>query len=73
MRVYGRPRTVKTQEEEEKSAYDDRSLRLYDARKPEVVEKLETSYRYVDIIFGTHNIFKFAELIRGHGLNHNVW
>ena len=32
-------------------------------QEPEVVEKLKTSYRYVDIIFGTHNIFKFAELI----------
>ena len=32
-------------------------------QEPEVVEKLKKSYRYVDIIFGTHNIFKFAELI----------
>ena len=28
-----------------------------------VVEKIRTSYRFVDIIFGTHNIFKLAELI----------
>lgn len=28
-----------------------------------VVEKLKKSYRYVDLIFGTHNIYKFAELI----------
>ena len=28
-----------------------------------VVEKIKTSYRFVDIIFGTHNIFKLAELI----------
>jgi tRNA-2-methylthio-N6-dimethylallyladenosine synthase len=28
-----------------------------------VVEKLQKSYRFVDIIFGTHNIFKFAELL----------
>ncbi len=28
-----------------------------------VVEKLQKSYRYVDLIFGTHNIFKFAELL----------
>lgn len=27
------------------------------------VEKIKTSYRFVDIIFGTHNIFKLAELI----------
>lgn len=32
-------------------------------QEPEVVEKLKKSYRFVDIIFGTHNIFKFAELI----------
>ena len=28
-----------------------------------VVEKIKKSYRFVDIIFGTHNIFKLAELI----------
>ena len=28
-----------------------------------VVEKLKTSYSFVDIIFGTHNIYKLAELI----------
>ena len=32
-------------------------------QEPEVVEKLKKSYRFIDIIFGTHNIFKFAELI----------
>ncbi|MGN0334709.1 MAG: tRNA (N6-isopentenyl adenosine(37)-C2)-methylthiotransferase MiaB [Lachnospiraceae bacterium] len=32
-------------------------------QEPEVVEKLRKSYRFVDIIFGTHNIFKLAELI----------
>lgn len=32
-------------------------------QEPEVVEKLKKSYRFVDLIFGTHNIFKFAELI----------
>ncbi len=32
-------------------------------QEPDVVEKLKKSYRFVDIIFGTHNIFKFAELI----------
>ncbi len=32
-------------------------------QEPEVVEKLKKSYSYVDIIFGTHNIYKFAELI----------
>ena len=28
-----------------------------------VVEKIRKSYRFVDIIFGTHNIFKLAELL----------
>ncbi|MBQ5674743.1 MAG: tRNA (N6-isopentenyl adenosine(37)-C2)-methylthiotransferase MiaB [Lachnospiraceae bacterium] len=32
-------------------------------QEPEVVDKLKKSYRHVDVIFGTHNIFKFAELI----------
>ena len=32
-------------------------------QEPEVVEKIKKSYRFVDLIFGTHNIFKFAELI----------
>ena len=33
-------------------------------QEPQVVEKIRTSYRHVDIIFGTHNIFKLAELIQ---------
>ena len=28
-----------------------------------VIEKIRKSYRFVDLIFGTHNIFKFAELL----------
>ena len=28
-----------------------------------VVEKLKKSYRFVDLIFGTHNIFRFSELL----------
>ena len=32
-------------------------------QEPTVVEKIQNSYRFVDLIFGTHNIFKFAELI----------
>ncbi|HKL99277.1 MAG TPA: tRNA (N6-isopentenyl adenosine(37)-C2)-methylthiotransferase MiaB [Mobilitalea sp.] len=33
-------------------------------QEAEVVEKIKTSYRFVDIIFGTHNIFKLAELLQ---------
>ncbi|MCR5607540.1 MAG: tRNA (N6-isopentenyl adenosine(37)-C2)-methylthiotransferase MiaB [Lachnospiraceae bacterium] len=29
----------------------------------EVIEKIRKSYRFVDIVFGTHNIFKVAELL----------
>ena len=32
-------------------------------QEPEVVEKIKKSYRFVDLVFGTHNIYKFAELI----------
>ena len=32
-------------------------------QEPAVVEKIKASYRFVDIIFGTHNIYKLAELI----------
>lgn len=32
-------------------------------QEPDVVEKLKKSYPFVDLIFGTHNIFKFAELM----------
>ena len=28
-----------------------------------VIEKIRQSYRFVDLIFGTHNIYKFAELL----------
>ena len=31
---------------------------------PTVVEKIQKSYPFVDIIFGTHNIFKLAELMK---------
>lgn len=32
-------------------------------QEPSVIEKIKKSYRHVDLIFGTHNIFKFAELL----------
>ena len=32
-------------------------------QEEQVVEKLKKSYRFVDLIFGTHNIFRFAELL----------
>ncbi len=32
-------------------------------QEEQVVNKLKKSYRFVDLIFGTHNIFRFAELL----------
>lgn len=32
-------------------------------QEEEVIEKLKKSYRFVNLVFGTHNIYKFAELM----------
>ena len=32
-------------------------------QEPSVIEKIKKSYPFVDLIFGTHNIYKFAELL----------
>ena len=32
-------------------------------QEPTVIEKIKTSYRFVDLVFGTHNIYKLAELL----------
>ena len=32
-------------------------------QEPQVVEKIRKSYRFVDLVFGTHNLYKFAELV----------
>lgn len=32
-------------------------------QEPTVIEKLKKSYPFIDLIFGTHNIYKFAELL----------
>ena len=32
-------------------------------QEPSVITKLKKSYSFVDLIFGTHNIFRFAELL----------
>lgn len=32
-------------------------------QEPSVVEKITESYKFIDIIFGTHNLYKLAELI----------
>ena len=42
-----------------------------------MVEKIRKSYRFVDLVFGTHNIYKFAELLanclEGEGMIIDVW
>lgn len=35
-------------------------------QEPEVVEKIKKSYPYVDMIFGTHNVYKLAEILYTH-------
>ena len=32
-------------------------------QEPDEIEKIKSTYKFVDIVFGTHNIYKFAELI----------
>ena len=32
-------------------------------QEPGTIEKIQKSYRFVDLVFGTHNIYKFAELL----------
>ncbi len=60
-RVYGRLGQLKPQKK--KNPHMMIGLCGCMMQEPEVVEKLKKSYRFVDIIFGTHNIFKFAELV----------
>lgn len=61
MRVYGRLGQLKNAKK--KNPHMMIGLCGCMMQEPHVVEKLKTSYRFVDIIFGTHNIYKFAELI----------
>lgn len=46
-------------------------------QEPSVIEKIKKSYGFVDLIFGTHNIFKFAELLvrmyRSEGMLIDIW
>ncbi|MBQ2987011.1 MAG: tRNA (N6-isopentenyl adenosine(37)-C2)-methylthiotransferase MiaB [Tyzzerella sp.] len=61
MRVYGRLGQLKAAKK--KNPHMMIGLCGCMMQEPHVVEKLKTSYHFVDIIFGTHNIYKFAELI----------
>ena len=61
LRVYGRLGQLGTM----KKKYPHKMIALCGCmmQEPEVIEKLKKSYRFVDLIFGTHNIYKFAELL----------
>ena len=46
-------------------------------QEPSVIEKIKKSYGFVDLIFGTHNIFKYAELLvrmyQSEGMLIDIW
>ena len=61
LKVYGRLGHLK----KEKEKNPDMMIALCGCMMQEetVVEKIKESYRFVDIIFGTHNIYKLAQLL----------
>ena len=46
-------------------------------QEPAVIEKIKKSYRFVDLVFGTHNIFNFAKLLvtmfENEGMTIDIW
>ncbi|MCR4797986.1 MAG: tRNA (N6-isopentenyl adenosine(37)-C2)-methylthiotransferase MiaB, partial [Lachnospiraceae bacterium] len=46
-------------------------------QEPSVIQRIKKSYSFVDLIFGTHNIFKFAELVytmlQSEGMVIDIW
>ncbi len=60
-RVYGRLGVLKGY----KQMHPDMHIALCGCmmQEPSVIEKIKTSYPHVDLIFGTHNIYKLAELL----------
>ena len=61
LKVYGRLGALK----KEKKKHPNMKIALCGCMMQEdvVVEKIKKSYSFVDLIFGTHNIFKLAELL----------
>ena len=61
LKVYGHLGYLKKQKEKNKNMM----IALCGCMMQEetVVEKIKSSYRFVDLVFGTHNIYKLAELI----------
>lgn len=60
-RVYGRLGHLNTLKK--KSPHKKIALCGCMMQEPSVIEKIKKSYPFVDLIFGTHNIYKFAELL----------
>ena len=60
-RVYGRLGSL--QPMKKKNPYKKIALCGCMMQEASVIEKLRKSYRFVDLVFGTHNIYKFAELL----------
>ena len=61
LKVYGHLGRLK--KEKQKNPYMLIGLCGCMMQEPEVVEKIRKSYRFVDFVFGTHNVFKFAEIL----------
>lgn len=59
-KVYGHLGKMKHQKEEN----PDKMIGLCGCmmQEPDVVEKIQKQYRFVDMVFGTHNVFKLAEI-----------
>lgn len=74
-RVYGRLGFLHSMKK--KNPYKKIALCGCMMQEPSVIEKIKTSYRFVDLIFGTHNIFKFAELLcrmfENDGMTIDIW
>lgn len=60
-RVYGRLGALYSQKK--KNPHKKIALCGCMMQEKSVIEKIQKSYRFVDLIFGTHNIYKFAELL----------
>ena len=75
MRVYGRLGQLKPRKK--KNPHMMIGLCGCMMQEPTVIEKIKNSYRFVDLIFGTHNIFKFAELLcslfENEGMVIDIW
>lgn len=61
LKVYGRLGSLKKMKQ--KNPHKIIALCGCMMQEQEVIEKIRSSYKFVNIVFGTHNIFKFAQLV----------